>query len=179
VEQNGVVLENGNKSKNKVFHPNCLICSVCSKPVMGKFFTIEGKEVCGECAKREVKDDRCPACGKEVQGDCLIGNGQSFHPDCIKASLKKCSECDILISGNYYTLAGGKVVCEKDYEKIVGTCSRCGLLGEGKIFQVSGGLYHEACLSCIICCVSLVGKQFGLGKDNSIYCPDDFARLDC
>ena len=77
-----------------------------------------------------------------------------------------CSDCGSTISGPYFTLEGGTIVCEKDYKVFqagklnicmrhtfqarVGNCERCGKLADGKIFNVSGGFYHQNCLTCMV-----------------------------
>ena len=37
----------------QMYHPNCLTCSVCSTPLVGKFFLTDGEFVCQDCVKKD------------------------------------------------------------------------------------------------------------------------------
>ena len=61
VEGEGVMMEEKEgrtkqeKKKKKVYHPECLNCSYCSKAILGKFYKIGDSVVCNSCAKIEVR----------------------------------------------------------------------------------------------------------------------------
>merc|ERR1719348_914864 len=60
---------------------------------------------------------------------------------------------------------------------MVGSCARCGDIAGGKIFRVGNSVYHQTCLTCSVCDVSLVGVPFSVDDDERIYCEKDYARL--
>jgi len=177
VEGEGVIMEekegstNREKRKKKVYHQECLNCSYCSKAILGKFFKIGDSVVCNSCAKLEGGHDACHACGQEVAGDCVLSDGKTFHPLCMK-----CSVCGDILSQQFFSQSG-QLLCEADYHRIVGSCARCGQAAVGKIFQVASDVYHQDCLTCCVCDDSLVGVPFSVDDDQKIYCQDDFNRL--
>ena len=60
VDGDGVVMKEEEKMgekmvmQEKVYHSHCLTCSYCTNTIEGKFFTQDGKVVCGVCAKEQV-----------------------------------------------------------------------------------------------------------------------------
>jgi hypothetical protein len=93
----------------ELWHPECLVCIKCTKPVSTAFYQDADKNpVCPDCNGGGAVDAAvsCSACAKPFDGEFFKIRADYFHRECFK-----CTSCQTgLQDAQFYDL-DGKVVC--------------------------------------------------------------------
>jgi len=166
-------LQSGSLTVNGVsFHPHCFVCSICDKPIMGKFLTREdGKYICEEDYKQSK--DKCDHCGLPMLERVLTAMNKKFHPACFR-----CFSCDKGLDGVEFLVDEASVFCPDCYNLRKGlVCHRCGtgiVGGSSKkttIITCESRKYHQECYQCLRCGKSLVGEHVFMDLvDKDVIC---------
>ena len=69
------------------YHPTCLRCAACARPIQGSFLVQGGRPHCSACAQAPV----CAKCGGAIDGKYVKQGGSAYHAHCV--ALKGCAKC--------------------------------------------------------------------------------------
>mmetsp|Transcript_1898 Transcript_1898/g.3424 ORF Transcript_1898/g.3424 Transcript_1898/m.3424 type:complete len:295 (+) Transcript_1898:45-929(+) len=110
---------------NKKLHPECMMCSMCNKPLLNqKIFEKNGKLYCEEDFAANFREP-CAHCKQPIVGEFVEALGNRYHPDHLH-----CDKCGISVVGQEFREFRGKVYCAKDVPKptrrMLVICSKCG-----------------------------------------------------
>ncbi|MBQ7529980.1 hypothetical protein IJT10_08810 [bacterium] len=139
-----------------------LICSVCKRPINGRYNRVNGKIVCFE-------DLRCSECGiKNNGGHVVFGDGRVLCEN----HLPKCSRCKRKIRTKAFIM-GGQTVCEYCV-----TCSKCNRRLAGFEYYVDKQSRRAVCVLCARCsvCGNRVGSKLYLSTNGEPLCYRDIEK---
>lgn len=131
------------------FHPKCMMCAKCNKPINGVFSQQDGKLVHVNCREQMI----CAKCGEQIKGNAITVSDEEFHPECFK-----CVECEQPILRSFRKRPDGERICDKCIPKK--ECAGCKKALEGKFLSALGGEYHPSCFKCTMCNKKLDGSFF-------------------
>lgn len=78
------------------WHPECFVCSICTKPFDGEAFVAhEGKPMHKACFAA-AHGPKCSKCGLPISGSAVIVEGKKMHPECFT-----CTTCSCVLEGRY------------------------------------------------------------------------------
>ena len=135
----------------KVWHPNCLICRTCKKPLKSEqYIVFLNKAFHQQCF-------RCPSCRKPINGQYVEHDEMPWHPLCYqKQSAPLCSVCRNPLTARHYIDFWGNKFCHthKNYTHCA-SCSRivCKSLTDG------GMQYPDGVTICNLCGLHGVSTQ--------------------
>jgi len=166
-------LKSGSLTVNgETFHPECFVCSICTHPIMGKFFTTEeGKHICEEDYKQTK--EKCHHCKLPMLDRILTVEEKKFHPACFR-----CVGCDTCLDGSEFLSTPEGYLCPGCYNTSHGlVCQRCqaGIVGGNttSIITCEGKHYHTHCYMCRRCDVGLAGQHVFMDQvEQDVICKD-------
>eukprot|EP01096_Ripella_sp_DP13-Kostka_P008210 TRINITY_DN305_c0_g1_i1.p1 TRINITY_DN305_c0_g1~~TRINITY_DN305_c0_g1_i1.p1 ORF type:complete len:346 (+),score=107.71 TRINITY_DN305_c0_g1_i1:82-1119(+) len=114
--------------------------------------------------------EKCPGCNQIIGLDCVQHKGRAWHTGCVK-----CSQCHNSINFQAgFTEKAGATLClacsQASQAASKGFCPECGKTLAGcAVVILNGQKYHENCVKCFSCHVSLAGKPFTEAQGHT-YC---------
>jgi len=146
------------------FHQECFTCEHCGQALGDNFYSVDNKNYCQ--THKEAALDKCSSCEESITEGGLQVEDKRFHLHCFQ-----CSECRVVLDGNYYISPSGDFVCPADYMETLPKCNHCHLPIKDKILKALDTQFHPACFRCSLCDKGLDGVPFIL-TDNSSNCVD-------
>lgn len=154
-----------------LYHQDCFCCSLCSAPILDKFYTSpDGSWLC----ETDFRDSqpRCGVCSLPIMERVLTAMDKKFHPSCFR-----CYICDMCLDGEAFMVEQDQVNCIQCYaEHKAQICHRC----EEPIVARPGRrttqvtcknrTYHGACYTCLICKKDLGGQKAFLDSSDEVMC---------
>ncbi|KAJ1562653.1 hypothetical protein HK096_006158 [Nowakowskiella sp. JEL0078] len=110
----------------KPWHPEHLVCSLCSKPIQGNVFEHKGVVYCASDFTNLVAPT-CRACHNPVQGETICAMGNTYHRACFV-----CTKCHKNFENKSFYVFNGEPYCKIDYHDCNNSlCGECQLPIEG------------------------------------------------
>jgi len=170
-------------SRARKIEPEAKICSICKRPIIGEFISLNGQPIhpehyrCEECGCEFVGGNcheyegrfyclehykqlimkTCGRCHKPVLGRSVTALGRVWHPEHFT-----CEVCNEAFMGSQYFEKDGKAYCDLHYNQLFGyICDKCGepIYKEGIDFLEKH--YHITCFICHICERKLTKSNLG------------------
>jgi LIM domain-containing protein len=89
-----------------LLHSEAPVCTVCGKPIIGRYVEEAGKAYHESCYAEHVAP-RCGVCGKPILGERIQVEGTSYHESCYREfRLPRCAVCGKPIEGTYLVADG-------------------------------------------------------------------------
>lgn len=120
----------------------------------------------------ETRTPFCDACGEEVFGPFVSAIGKAWHPDHFV-----CDGCGESLQNQGFIEEGGKLYCEKDYNKYFAPhCDTCKQPIQGPCVQAVGKTYHPEHFVCSYCGRQIGSEGFKVDRGKP-YCQDCYNKL--
>lgn len=94
----------------RLYHPGCLVCTVCQRPLETEYFSHNGAYYCANDYKKATAPT-CRGCNNLIlERDATVAAGNYYHP-----AHFCCAECGIAIKsmGGKFVSFDGTIKCEK------------------------------------------------------------------
>lgn len=125
-------------------------------------------------AVEETRTPFCDACGEEVFGPFVSAIGKAWHPEHFV-----CDGCGESLQNQGFIEEGGKLYCEKDYNKYFAPhCETCKQPISGPCVQAVGKTYHPEHFVCTHCGRQIGSDGFSVDRGNP-YCQECYKKLFC
>lgn len=122
----------------------------------------------------ETRTPFCDACGEEVFGPFVSAIGKAWHPDHFV-----CDGCGESLQNQGFIEEGGKLYCEKDYNKYFAPhCETCKQPISGPCVQAVGKTFHPEHFVCSHCGRTIGSAGFNVDRGKP-YCQEDYNKLFC
>ncbi|XP_001639827.3 PDZ and LIM domain protein 7 isoform X2 [Nematostella vectensis] len=116
----------------------------------------------------------CDACGEEILGPFVSAIGKSWHPDHFT-----CAGCGDSLQNQGFIEEGGKLYCEKDYNKFFAPhCESCKQPIVGPCVQAIGKTFHSEHFTCSSCSKQIGSEGFNVDRGMP-YCEMCYKKLFC
>lgn len=162
------------------YHPECFVCSGCTKPFGGEsFFNKENEGLFCHACHQERYVSKCAKCQGALTDGGLSYRDQSYHRECFV-----CSVCTGSLAGKRFTVVDETPICSDCYKthhaKPCFSCTSPILNQMGKptkYITFEERYWHHECFNCTGCNSSLVGKGFVTAPrsapqdEQKVYCP--------
>lgn len=178
-----VILGEGLKFGQEIYHRDCFTCSQCQAQTLeeGKVHAIRGKPVCGACNEEQYKAT-CAACHNQVS-EGLMFREKRFHAVCFK-----CAGCGTELSSRKgeFILTEEGLQCNSCVrarleeeggrkEGMAEACAACSLPIHVKNLVFDGEKnWHQRCFVCRQCNMSLVNEKFYDKGADGLFCENCF-----
>ncbi|XP_063729741.1 four and a half LIM domains protein 2-like [Symsagittifera roscoffensis] len=164
--------------RDNVYHSDCMFCFSCKKTLSSDPFhpKSDGNNYCLDCFKEQFAY-KCTKCHDAIIDDGVLHEDQPFHANCFK-----CADCQASLRDKQFALIDSKEVCTDCYATYYAEkCASCNRaitsLDGDKHMEFEGRKWHEVCMACKFCQLSLVEKYFlAEGKESQSI---DIMCLDC
>ena len=167
------------------WHPACLTCSDCDRPLAEVGFTkLGGRPVCRECGarlKERQEGPVCRRCGERVEGEPLSYQGNTYHPYHFT-----CAGCGVELTSTAREvrtrpgLAANKVnvlYCLRCHDKMnIPICGACRRPIEGRVVTALGKHWHVEHFACAKCEKPFLGHRH-YQRAGLAYCAHHYHQL--
>lgn len=166
--------------KGRDYHPECFVCSGCSKAFGGEsFFNKENEGLFCHGCHMEKYVSKCAKCKEPLMEGGLSYRDASYHRECFL-----CTVCNQSLAGKRFTLYDEQPVCADCYKtyhaKECFSCQAPIINQMGKptrYITFEEHYWHNECFNCNTCRNTLVGKGFvtlprkAPIAEQKLYCP--------
>lgn len=122
-----------------------IICTVCEKPIVGRYYMVDGRPYCTRPGCYSSTLPKCDECGRRVGPRHIrVGDKAYCGEACLTRSLPTCSVCHKRIKGQYKVLNGKKYCSQACMDTAVPKCERC----RAPLYQSMIINGHKFCLEC-------------------------------
>jgi len=185
---NKVIIGEGLRFGEEMFHKECFSCSKCQGPLdQGSVHAIKGKPVCGSCNELQFQET-CTVC-KTLVSEGLMFREKRFHAACFK-----CQGCaaDLSNRKGEFILTEEGLQCNtcvrnriqieaelagmgKEGGGVMDSCSGCKLPIHVKNLVFDGEKnWHQRCFICSQCNMSLVNEKYYDKGSDGLFCANCF-----
>ena len=138
--------DDGVNTGEKMYHKNCLVCTVCHTNLAAKpFYMVDGSKPHCEPHYMALNYMLCAVCNNPITVELVEALGKSYHPECLS-----CSQCGKSLAGARFVVLEGKVICEADYQaKTAFDCCGCkNKIVATECLKVGEDRFHQGCFAC-------------------------------
>jgi len=174
------------KALGSTWHPQCLTCDRCDKPVSDIGFSkIGGKAVCKDCAAKYREEGNsgpiCRKCSSRIDGDPLRFQGNIFHPyhfNCSGCGVELTSTAREVISRPGITANKlNELYCLRCHDKMnIPICGACRRPIEERVVTAMGKHWHIEHFACAKCEKPFLGHKH-YEKNGQAYCYFHYHQL--
>lgn len=145
-------------------------CDMCSRRIEGRYFTVNGHDICARCYGRYPK---CPGCGMPVKSSPYRSGGERVCADCA-ARAGVCAHCGDVLLGRYYRAreGDGARFCQRCVDTKT-KCTACGLPYRD-MARFNGQWICRSCQErapkCSACGAPIAGKYYRIPYQSGQFC---------
>lgn len=167
------------------WHPQCLTCDHCDKPVADIGFSkVGGRAVCKECAaklRQQQGGMQCRKCHGSIEGDPLRWQGELYHPYHFN-----CTGCEVELTSSAREVRSrpgvtanklNELYCLRCHDKMnIPICGACRRPIEERVVTALGKNWHVEHFACAKCEKPFFGHRH-YERNGLAYCATHYHQL--